>query len=156
MSAAMLARLTQILLIGALLSGCTDLPTTTVSKCFPADGDCDGFIGENARVEADPQLGSKVYTQACVTCHGLDGKGRGNTDRGNFADPGWQLKWSDSELSGIVTAGRGMKMPGFRFSMVELKSVVAHIRAFDPKRGKTDAVIKPKEGQGPVMQDGPY
>ncbi len=138
----------------ALTAGCNEVPTETVSRCYPNEGDCAAFTGENARVEPNAAVGLAVYQKICASCHGLDGDGMGNSDRGKFSDPGWQRKWSDSELSGIVTAGRGMKMPGFRLSPLELKSVVVHVRGFDVKRGKSDAVIKAKEGQGPEMPDG--
>lgn len=122
--------------------GCDDVPTTTVSKCYPSAGDCQEFLGSDARAEADLALGSQLYQAHCTGCHGADGGGPGFGDRGNFADPGWQRRWSDSELMDIVTAGRGTKMPGLRLPQKALESVVAHVRSFDAQRGSADAPIE--------------
>ena len=69
--------------------------------------------------------------------------------RGDFTSADWQKKWTDADLDGIVTAGRGMKMPAFRLSQVDLRSVVIHLRRLDATRGAADAVIPKQEGQGP-------
>ncbi|MFT7622257.1 MAG: mono/diheme cytochrome c family protein [Myxococcota bacterium] len=148
-----LVSLVAILLALTTLMGCEEVPTQTVNKCYPTEGACAEFLGANARVEASLELGEKVFLRTCAGCHGRDGKGAGNVDRGDFGDPGWHRRWSDEELMGIVTAGRGMKMPGSRLPPLELKSVVAYVRSFDADRGKADNVIKRKEGQGPV---GPF
>ncbi len=139
--------------IGALilLAGCESPPTETVSRCLPEGTDCEAFLG--ASVEPSLELGAEVYRRSCLGCHGSDGKGAGNVDRGNFADPGWHRRWSDSELMGIVTAGRGTRMPGFRLPTRELKSVVVYIRGMDEARGKADKAIPKKEGMGPVMPE---
>lgn len=146
-------QLIPILLILTSALGCDDVPTQTVSRCYPDDGACEEFLGARANVVANAEVGQQVFKDRCSRCHGVDGMGMGFVDRADFTSPGWQRRWSDSELGGIITAGRGMKMPGARLPPLELKSVVSHIRSFDTQRGKSDAPIAPKEGQGPKIYD---
>jgi mono/diheme cytochrome c family protein len=144
-------RILPILVLFLLaLGGCEEMPTRTVSKCFPNEGACDDFLGANARIEADPALGAETYRVHCSRCHAPDGRAMGLIDRGDFQDPGWQRRWSDSDLASVITAGRGMKMPGTRLTTLEMKSLIQHVRSLDPSRGKADEVIQPIEGQGPL------
>jgi len=134
-----------------LSTACDDVPKEVVVRCVPAGADCESFMGANAHVEPDRALGGEIFSRQCATCHGRDGRGNGFPDRGDFSAPDWHKKWSDSELFGIIKAGRGAKMPGFRLPPRELKSVTLYLRSLDASRGKSDARIKKKEGQGPYM-----
>jgi mono/diheme cytochrome c family protein len=75
----------------------------------------------------------ELYLVRCAGCHGRNARGGGHSDRGNFRDADWQKHWSDTDLQQIITAGRGMKMPGSRMPRFELKSLVAYIRSLAPK-----------------------
>ncbi|MFT5429804.1 MAG: cytochrome c5 [Myxococcota bacterium] len=134
-----------------LLSGCDDLPKETTSRCYPDESACAGFLGANASVEPDLAMGADLFRRHCTSCHGSDGRGNGFPDRGDFTDPKWHTKWSDTDLFGIIKAGRGSKMPGFRLPTRELKSLTFLLRSLDSSRGKSDARIEKKEGQGPYM-----
>ena len=131
-----------------LLIGCRDVPTETVERCVPS-GQCDDFTGSNARVEVSVQLGESVYVKRCAGCHGRDGKGNGLVGRGDFTNPGWHRGWSDEDLIGVITAGRGKNMPGIRLPAMEMKSLLAYVRSMDSSRGSADAPIEAPKGQGP-------
>ena len=70
------------------------------------------------------QKGEKVFQQACVACHGIDGKG--NTSLGypnlTIADPQGRLYGtSRSRMMETVTLGRKNKMPAFSEFLGEAK-----------------------------------
>ena len=129
-------------------SSCREVPTETVKRCVPI-GQCEQFTSVDTKIAVNLQLGSAVYTRRCAGCHGRDGKGNGLVGRGDFTNPGWHRGWSDEDLIGVITAGRGKNMPGFRLPGSEMKSLVAYVRSMDTSRGKADAPIKAQEGQGP-------
>ena len=132
----------------AALIGCREVPTETITRCVPA-GECADFTGTNVRVEANLQIGQGVYTKRCAGCHGRDGKGNGLVGRGDFTNPGWHRGWSDEDLIGVITAGRGKTMPGVRLPAIEMNSLVAYVRSLDVSRGSSDAPIEAPKGQGP-------
>jgi len=137
--------------VAGLLAGCRDVPTATVALCLPEGSDCTAFLSRNASASATVELGLGLFAAQCATCHGKDGRGMGLPGRGDFGDPRWHQEWSDADIDAIVTAGRGGKMPAFRLSPVELRSMVLFVRSLDESRGKADAPILEKQGQGPEM-----
>lgn len=139
------------MLVCLALLACEEIPTRTVARCYPENGGCEEFTGINAQLKVDLAMGNDLYRLNCARCHGPDGRGMGFVDRGDFAASAWQQRWSDDQLMGVITAGRGREMPGHRFSAVQLLSVAAHVRSFDEARGRADETIKKKEGQGPNM-----
>ncbi len=136
-----------------LALACREVPTETVSRCHPAGADCDAFLTRSAESAATVGTGEAVYASQCASCHGKDGRGMGIPSRGDFTVSDWQGRWTDADLQGIVTAGRGGKMPAFRLPPIELRSVVLFIRSLDPARGASDAPIKAQEGQFPYATE---
>ena len=76
-----------------------------------------------------------VYRQHCARCHGADG--RGETTSGkiyntpNLTDAALHARFSDKELSAIITSGQGA-MPGFKknLSQAEIAALVTYVRRF--------------------------
>lgn len=135
------------------LAACREIPTETVSRCHPAGADCESFLAQNAESAANVGTGEAVYLSQCVSCHGKDGRGMGIPARGDFTSSDWHKRWADADLQGIVTAGRGGKMPAFRLPPIELRSVVLYVRSLDASRGASDAPIKAQEGQFPYARE---
>lgn len=115
-----------------ILIGCSQKATEPVSRCYPQDGACDSFASAVGG-PADLELGARLFKAQCATCHGPDGRANGLKDRPDLTSAAWRDRWSDEEVMGIVAAGRGTRMPGFRLSPSEMKSVVAWIRTLAPK-----------------------
>lgn len=150
-SAAVKRRL-PILLVMFAAFGCGDVPSETVNRCLPEGADCSTFTGAAVRIEPDLKRGDRVYKQYCRKCHGGMGVAVGFPARGDFRDPAWHERFSDTNLAEIITAGRGMAMPGVRLTPLDRASVIAFVRNFNKNRGVRDANIEAPEGQGPVMK----
>ncbi|HIA00808.1 MAG TPA: cytochrome c [Myxococcales bacterium] len=135
------APMRTILIIAALLSlnGCNGYPTEAVSRCYPNEEACSDFVFKNEVKHSKPELsvGKDVYLARCSGCHGRDARGGGHSDRGNFRDADWHKRWSNTDLKQIITAGRGMKMPGARMPVFELDSLLIYIRSLSPKPAAT-------------------
>lgn len=77
----------------------------------------------------------KLYQQNCARCHGADGRGETNLGKlyntPNLTDAAFHARFSDKELSTIVTSGKG-GMPGFKknLSKAEITALVAYVRRF--------------------------
>jgi mono/diheme cytochrome c family protein len=84
------------------------------------------------------QQSSDLYRQRCARCHGSDGSGSLARDTmppiPDFSDHRWQSSRSDAGLLASILEGKGAQMPAFRVKVTEqeARSLVAHIRAFDP------------------------
>lgn len=125
-----------LIIIVLLFAGaCNDYPTEAVSRCYPNEEACKNFVFKNEVKNAKPDanLGKDVFLARCSGCHGRDARGGGHTDRGNFRDLDWQKRWSDTDLKQIITAGRGMKMPGSRMPKYEMDSLITYIRTLSPQ-----------------------
>ena len=76
-----------------------------------------------------------LFQQHCARCHGADG--RGMTSLGkvygapNLTEAALQARFSDKELSAIITDGEGA-MPSFKkiLSKTEIAALVAYVRRF--------------------------
>ena len=116
------------------LVACNDYPTETVARCHPDAKACEPFMKDDSRGQtATAAIGKDVFMARCSGCHGRDGRGGGHDDRGDFRNADWQTKHSDADLANIVTAGRGMKMPGMRLPKLEMKSLLLYVRTLAPK-----------------------
>ena len=121
-----------------LLVACDDYPTEVVSRCHPDTKASEPFMKDRSQGrKATAEVGKEVFMTRCSGCHGKDGRGGGHDDRGDFRKAAWQEKHSDSDLSNIVTAGRGMKMPGMRLPRFEMKSLLLYIRSLKPAKAPT-------------------
>lgn len=76
-----------------------------------------------------------VYQQQCARCHGADGRGETNLGKiygtPNLTDAALHARFSDKELSAIITSGQG-GMPGFKknLSKAEIAALVTYVRRF--------------------------
>jgi mono/diheme cytochrome c family protein len=86
---------------------------------------------------------SALYRRYCQTCHGADGKGDGGgagSGVPDFTQGAWQRQRTDPQLAVTIREGKGTGMPAFndRLGEAQVKTLVAHLRAFGPERpGKT-------------------
>ena len=99
----------------------------------------DALRGENpppyAAKLGDPERGSAVYTAACASCHGADG--RGGPKARSVVDPSYLALVSDQHLRTTVIAGRlDLGMPDWRgqiagraLTPTEVSDVVAWLTA---------------------------
>ncbi len=84
--------------------------------------------GQAAKIES-------VFQQNCARCHGADGRGETNLGKiyntPNLTDARLHARFSDKELSAIITSGQG-GMPGFKknLSKAEISALVGYVRRF--------------------------
>jgi mono/diheme cytochrome c family protein len=80
-----------------------------------------------------------LYERRCQRCHGKDGGGErdaGVTGLPNFRKPDWHARRSDAQLKVSILDGKGDAMPAFseRLNEEQVRGLITHIRAFEPKR----------------------
>lgn len=78
------------------------------------------------------EIGQKIYSENCASCHGFSGAGSSMLLEGkniHFNEPQWQKKYTDVQLQQIIQNGRG-SMPSFNglFSKSEETALVSYIR----------------------------
>ncbi|MEO5822152.1 MAG: cytochrome c [Vicinamibacteraceae bacterium] len=98
-----------------------------------------------AALEAQPASldGARLYTRACVACHGADGRGASPAVTGlasplpDFTDCGFQTREPDADWLAIAHGGGPVRafdrrMPAFgdALSEAELATIVRHLRTF--------------------------
>lgn len=101
-------------------------------------------------------LGKAVYTRHCMTCHGDDRKGNGQSFPSLM---GIETKYDKAQLAGIIDNGRNM-MPGFKHIPREEKDMLmAFLLGLESTGAGTQAIseinIQPKE-QGKVIPHNPF
>jgi mono/diheme cytochrome c family protein len=92
-------------------------------------------------LRGNPEAGKKIFTQNCVVCHGVEGKGDGPASAGlnpkpaNFGDPARQLAMTEAKQVNIVTKGGAAEklspiMPSFGDALTDqqIRDVVAYVR----------------------------
>ena len=105
-----------------------------------------GLLGV-APGNGDAQAGKRIFSQHCVVCHGVTGKGDGpgaaglNPKPANFSDPerhrGMTL---EMRLSVVTLGGPSEKlspaMPAFGevLTAQQIKDVLAYVQSFAPKQ----------------------
>jgi len=100
-----------------------NLGTATLVAALLA-GAC--LIGTAAR--ADVAAGEATFKAKCAACHGADGKGKEMMKTRDLASADVQ-KMSDTDLSGMITNGKG-KMPAYKtLTPDQVKDLVAFIRS---------------------------
>ena len=85
---------------------------------------------------ADGDLGSRVYVQRCVLCHGPGGKGDGPAAAGldpkprNHTDGSYMNARTDDELLQVIRNGKGaMPAWGSVLSEEEIQAALKHVRS---------------------------
>jgi mono/diheme cytochrome c family protein/uncharacterized membrane protein len=84
-----------------------------------------------------------LFEKHCAKCHGKDGTGSAARDGlpkiPNFIDVSWQKKSKDAQLVTSILEGKGEDMPswGAKISEEQARSLVGHVRAFAPTKGKS-------------------
>jgi len=126
--------------------GCQTSDTETVSKCYPNDGDCEAILQSMAAADSptDANTGQRSYQMRCSSCHGLDGKGAGHSDRGDFTSAPWQAKYSDAQIMTFIRNGRGMKMPGQHVPSNEMKALIGHVRSLSAQTTPAKSDTSPR------------
>ncbi len=85
------------------------------------------------------RIGSNIFRQFCIVCHGPDGTG--NLMRAslppipNFTDPAFQRSHTDAQLQVSILNGKGTLMPANsgRVTEAEARDLAAYVRSFGPK-----------------------
>lgn len=98
------------------------------------------LAGSGLRAEQKPD-GKALFTgQACVMCHGQDGKGFAAIHTPDFTDPKWQASQSDKQIEDTIKNGKpntAMKGFGDKLKEDEIDALVKYIRSFNSKpKGK--------------------
>jgi len=85
-------------------------------------------------------LGTRVFQQRCVLCHGPEGRGDGiggkalNPHPRNFHDQAYMKTRTDAQLSEVIHNGKGaMPKWGGVLSEAEIQAVLKHVRELGKK-----------------------
>jgi cytochrome c6 len=92
-----------------------------------------GLIFFSTNAKADAQAGAATFKTKCVSCHGVDGKGKEALKTQDWSSAAVQ-QMSDAELTAITTNGKG-KMPAYGKSLKpdQIQDLVAYIRSLAKK-----------------------
>ena len=92
-----------------------------------------GLILFSMNAKADAQAGAATFKTKCVSCHGVDGKGKAALKTQDMNSAAVQ-QMSDAELTAITTDGKG-KMPAYGKSLKpdQIKDLVDYIRSLAKK-----------------------
>jgi mono/diheme cytochrome c family protein len=83
----------------------------------------------SAPAKADTAAGEALFKSKCAGCHGADGKGKEAMKTTDLAAADVQ-KMSDADLGGIISNGKGGKMPAYKtLTPEQLKDLVSYIRS---------------------------
>jgi len=83
----------------------------------------------SAPAKADTAAGEALFKSKCAGCHGADGKGKEAMKTTDLAAADVQ-KMSDTDLGGIISNGKGGKMPAYKtLTPEQLKDLVSYIRS---------------------------
>ncbi len=85
-----------------------------------------------------PKMGAQeVWTKACASCHGADGKSETRKGKAlkapDFTTQKWQTDTADEEIEDAITNGvPKTKMPSFKgkLSDAEIQQMIPFVRAF--------------------------
>jgi cytochrome c oxidase cbb3-type subunit 3 len=90
--------------------------------------------------KTDAAQGRDLFASTCARCHGANGAGGlpvfdGGPSPRNFHDHAFQNERTDEQLKLTIINGKGTGMPSFGtiFDEQQLRSLVAHVRSFDPE-----------------------
>jgi mono/diheme cytochrome c family protein len=94
----------------------------------------------SAAANAARARGSDLYRNACVSCHGQDGRAarlRHNVPWApDFTSAAWQRQHADAQLKVTIRDGKGTGMPSFgdRFDEAQSRALIAYLRSLAPGR----------------------
>jgi cytochrome c oxidase cbb3-type subunit III len=91
--------------------------------------------------------GRQVLASNCAACHGIDG--RGSERAPNIADNPDVRRFSDAQLTGIITKGiPGTGMPAFHsLSSTRIRELVAYLRSLEGSMGNMKLPGDPSKGE---------
>jgi mono/diheme cytochrome c family protein len=94
----------------------------------------------SAETAARTRVGTEMYRQYCLICHGIDGRGlemkASMPTIPDFTNRSWQEGLSNPQLTVAILEGKGTLMPPFRgrVSDDQAADLTAYVRAFGPAR----------------------
>jgi mono/diheme cytochrome c family protein len=97
----------------------------------------------------EERIGLTLYRQNCQRCHDQDGKGARSKaempEIPDFTSKPWQNQRSDVDLVVSIMEGKGSHMPAFseRFAREKLQDLIAHVRSYAPRAGRTATRLDP-------------
>jgi mono/diheme cytochrome c family protein len=104
-------------------------------------GATSGAISTGCEKKVDAAQGRELYASTCARCHGAEGTGGlplfdGGPRPRDFHDHAFQTERTDEQLKLTIVNGKGTGMPSFGtiFDEQQLRSLVAHVRSFDPEK----------------------
>lgn len=113
----------------------------TVGNTPPTTAESSGppLVGVPGDTAARIRIGSSIFQQFCIPCHGPDGTG--NAMRAslppipNFTDAAFQKSHTNAQLLTSILDGKGTLMPANRGRVTEgqARDLAAYIRSFGPK-----------------------
>jgi mono/diheme cytochrome c family protein len=114
-------------------------PTVGNTPPPTADGGGPPLVGVPGDTAARIRIGSNIFQQFCIVCHGPDGTG--NAMRAslppipNFTDAAFQKSHTNAQLLTSILDGKGTLMPANRGRVTEVQArdLAAYIRSFGPK-----------------------
>jgi len=99
------------------------------------------YVNSLRRTHAQELVGEGLYTQRCVSCHGVTGAGDGAYARSltklppEIGSVAWQVEHSDEDIAAVVRGGMpGTAMPPSRdLTAEETASLIAYVRTLPQK-----------------------
>ena len=124
--------LALVTVVNALLVGCSSKSETPEANPPAANATSTPPAGATAGGD----LGSQIYTERCVLCHGASGKGDGaaaaalNPKPRNHTDGSYMNSRTDEDLLTVIRGGKG-NMPawGTVLSEEQIQAVLKHVRS---------------------------
>ena len=96
-------------------------------------------LAPTADVAARIRVGTGIFRQYCIVCHGADGTGsllRAQLPPiPDFTNPNWQMQHTDLKLVVSIMDGKGTLMPANRgrITDAQARDLVAYLRSFGPR-----------------------
>lgn len=94
------------------------------------------LAGSELGAEQKPDGAELFRGQACVMCHGPDGKGFAAIHTPDFTDPKWQASQTDKQIEDTIKNGKpntAMKPFGDKLKENEIDALVKYIRSLNSK-----------------------
>jgi mono/diheme cytochrome c family protein len=113
-------------------------PTVGNTPPSTTEGSGPPLVGVPGDTAARIRIGSNIFQQFCIVCHGPDGTG--NAMRAslppipNFTDKAFQKSHTDDQLQSSILNGKGTLMPANlgRVTVGQARDLAAYIRSFGP------------------------
>ena len=124
------------LVVSRAPSGPGRLPAGTAPAVATGD---EPPLAPTADVAERIRVGTGIFRQYCIVCHGADGTGSllrvQMPPIPDFTNSTWQLQHTDPKLAVSIMDGKGTLMPANRgrITEVQARDLVAYIRSFGPR-----------------------